>query len=105
MRILHVTLGASGPYGIGSEKPEVWVHPGVVRGVTLDAVDAEVDVVTRLAVERVAIEAFAPLRKTQVALATVGVPERPAHSFGFSKLPTQIEKRVFDGEQFDSRST
>ena len=72
-----MALGATRPYESGSEEPGFRITLGVVRRVTLDAVDAEAHVEQLLVVKCLAIEAFAFFPKALVALTTVGVQEWP----------------------------
>jgi hypothetical protein len=100
-----MTLATARTYVVGTEKPEIWTTLPSVRRVTLDARDAEVNVVPRSVMERFAIEALGLLREALVTASAIGVPKRRTHLVGLVETPGHIQHRVFDGEKLDSRAT
>lgn len=72
---------------------------------TVDAIDAEIDVMSGSVVECFAFEALALLLETTVTLSAVGIPERPVHPVGLLELSGHVEHGVFDCKQVDSRPT
>lgn len=90
---------------VGAEKPEIWTTLSSMRRVTLDARNAEVDVVPRSVMERFAIKTLVLLRKVLVTAAAIGVSKRRTHPVGLVETPGYIQHRIFDGEKLDSRAT
>ena len=59
----------------------------------------------RSIMERFAIKPLVLLRKSLVTAAAIGVSKRRTHPVGLAEMPGDIQHRVFDGEELDSRAT